>query len=289
MKQYVQSVLLFGLCALICAGCNRSTGSFDSSTRSASYYVGSNESVRQAVEKIRSAENSGTIEISITGTLSETDFQALKTAFEYGIYLGGATDAMFSLDLSGAECTSIPASAFSGCSTLTHIVLPDTVSDIGAGAFKNTGLTEIKLPPNLTLINENVFSGTALTAVVIPEGVAAIGASAFAYSALASVELPSGLIKIDSGAFEYCKLSSVSLPAGLTDIGNRAFYHTYITSIEIPAAVASIGASAFYAASRLTSVVVNAANPPTASFTRTGSWNAFGNSAGILQITVPEG
>ena len=55
--------------------------------------------------------------------------------------------------------TSIGRSAFDGCSNLTKIVIPDSVSSIGDYAFSNCSkLTNITLGENVTYIGNGAFS-----------------------------------------------------------------------------------------------------------------------------------
>jgi len=56
--------------------------------------------------------------------------------------------------------TSIGESAFSGCTGLTSITIPDGVTTIGDYAFENcTGLTSITIPNSVTSIGPNAFAG----------------------------------------------------------------------------------------------------------------------------------
>lgn len=48
--------------------------------------------------------------------------------------------------------------AFSGCTKLTEFAFPNSMQDIMAGAFSNTGLTDIMIPNNVTNIGPYAFS-----------------------------------------------------------------------------------------------------------------------------------
>lgn len=54
--------------------------------------------------------------------------------------------------------TEIKEATFSGCTSITDLVLPDTLEVIGGSAFSGcTGLNEITIPASVTTINENAF------------------------------------------------------------------------------------------------------------------------------------
>ena len=77
--------------------------------------------------------------------------------------------------------SSIGSSAFSGCSGLTSITIPNSVIIIGEYAFSGcSGLTSITIPNSVTTIGSSAFSGcSGLTSITIPNSVTIIGYSAF--------------------------------------------------------------------------------------------------------------
>jgi hypothetical protein len=101
--------------------------------------------------------------------------------------------------------TSIGNSAFSNCSSLTSVTIPDSVTSIGNYAF---------------------YHCSSLTSVVIPEGVTSIGDNAFAYcDSITEIVIPNGVTSIGSQAFRNCSsLESVTIPDSVTSIGSSAFY-----------------------------------------------------------------
>ena len=89
--------------------------------------------------------------------------------------------------ISGCKNTIIPndivsiSGAFSGCTSLTSITIPNSVSIITNSAFAScTSLTNITIPNSVTHIFNNAFENcTSLTNITIPESVIEIGYAAF--------------------------------------------------------------------------------------------------------------
>ena len=77
--------------------------------------------------------------------------------------------------------TCVPEYAFSYCTEIQRIVIPDSVTRIGGGAFKGCGeLTYVKIPCGVTSIDRSAFYGCyELTSVTIPYSVTSIGDYAF--------------------------------------------------------------------------------------------------------------
>ena len=117
--------------------------------------------------------------------------------------------------------------AFSGCSSLTSLTLPSSVTSIGGHAFeKCSGLTSLTLPSSVTSIGEFAFRYcSGLTSLTIPSGVTTIDYYAFAdCSGLTSLTLPSSVTSIGGHAFESCSgLTSLTLPSSVTEIDWSAF------------------------------------------------------------------
>lgn len=102
---------------------------------------------------------------------------------------------------------------FNGCSGLTSLTLPSSVTKIGCYALFNCiGLTSLTLPSSVTEIGEHAFLNCrGLTNFTIPSGVTKIGAGAFfCCYGLISLTLPSSVTAIGSQAFNACsELTSI--------------------------------------------------------------------------------
>ena len=97
----------------------------------------------------------------------------------YDSYNTQVPDSLKTLVITGGE--SIPQLAFSGCSSLTSITIPDSVTSIGSSAFSGcSSLTSITIPDSVTSIGSSAFSGcSSLTSITIPDSVTSIGNNAF--------------------------------------------------------------------------------------------------------------
>jgi len=74
---------------------------------------------------------------------------------------------------SNAGITSIDNSAFSNCTSLTSINIPNSVTSIGNSAFYNCkALKSITIPNSVTSIEDHAFYSSSLTSIIInkPEG-----------------------------------------------------------------------------------------------------------------------
>ena len=181
------------------------------------------------------------------------------------------------LDLSGSTFTSIPDSAFRGCTVLNGIIiLPNSVTTIGSYAFRGcTNLTGVTIGNNVASIGSygsyyNVFfECTSLISI-------SVASDNLTYSSVdgvlynkdkttlfhypigksGSFTIPDSVTVIKDEAFKDCTmLYDITIPNSVTVIGYGAFDSCRnLTSVTLGNSVETIGVRAFYYCINLTSV-----------------------------------
>lgn len=174
-------------------------------------------------------------------------------------YTGAGGDITIPSMLGGYPTVHIGDDAFKACSSLTSVIISDSVVTIGAGAFNScNNLTSVTIPGSITTIGHYAFYFcNSLSSVIIPASVVTIEDFAFYYCvSLSTVTIGSGVTTIGDYAFYSCTtLSSLTIAYGITAIGNSAFSCcTSLSSVTMPRSVTTIGSEAFSYCSSLTSI-----------------------------------
>ncbi len=158
-------------------------------------------------------------------------------------------------------------------SNVTEVVIPSTVTSIGACAFYYCeNLTSVTIPSSVTAIGDDAFLGcTKLSSITLPSNLKTIGEYAFSRCSLSSVTIPASVTEIGFGAFQIdgIKVNTPDLTAfaKITPIEDRdsrvygSFYPNWklsvnnaeVTSLSIPESVTSVSAIFAYC-TNLTSV-----------------------------------
>ena len=122
---------------------------------------------------------------------------------------------------------SLGASCFEGCSGLTSITIPSSVTSLGDGCFQDcSGLTSITIPSSVTSLGDYCFPGcSGLTSITIPSSVTSLGDFCFwNCSGLTSITIPSSVTSLGDFCFQGCSgLISITIPSSVTSLGGNCF------------------------------------------------------------------
>lgn len=173
--------------------------------------------------------------------------------------------------------TKIGKAAFAQCDTLASITISESVASIGEGfAFLCPNLTSITVSEKNTTYdsrnNCNAIIETATNTLIvgcknttIPESVTNIGRYAYLYcTSLTSAQIPENVVQIHESAFLYCtNLKSATIPNSVTSIDSVAFGACLaLTSVSVGSGITSIGSQAFAYCPSLESFTCLAENVP---------------------------
>ena len=174
---------------------------------------------------------------------------------------------------------SISENAFLGCSELTSVVIPNTVTTIENFAFHECfGLKSVTIPNSVTSIGWFCFNRAGITTVNIPASVTTIDEAAFG----GCQNLES--ITVDAQNEHFCSIGGVLfnksantiityptkksgsayiIPNSVSLIGTHAFLSCLdLRTITIPSSVKSVGFRAFFDCQNLTDLVCLGTTPP---------------------------
>ena len=140
-------------------------------------------------EKLRNAIIICTDDVIGNGNTVTIDNLKYKINNDYTAQIVGRTDTLGNLIIPEPvwyeghtfTVTSIVNNAFSGCSSLTSVTIPNSVESIGDNAFQNcSSLTSATIGNNVTSIGSSAFFGCSkLKKIEIPDSVTYIGSKAF--------------------------------------------------------------------------------------------------------------
>lgn len=178
--------------------------------------------------------------------------------------------------------------AFSGCSYIEKIIIPDTVKAIGDGAFSDCKGVEIYIPSSVASIGDRAFSGCSIkNDIVIPPTCnvyrlcfsGALLQETYFKSLTISCNIANGLFSdysysrcerlilsdgetIKFEQFKKCNIKEIILPTCLKSIENSAFSDWAGTSIIIPENVKNVGNYIFNNCKNLKRIYCEALSKP---------------------------
>jgi hypothetical protein len=166
--------------------------------------------------------------------------------------------------ITGEAQTSIGIAAFSGCTNLSSVTLPNELQLISEDAFSYCrSLKNIRIPEGVLFIKSRAFFGcTGLTEISIPKNVDAIGNAAFSNcTGLTDVTITAGSKTVYSDAFSgctnlknvhtqdlglWCKMSFSNQTANPLRFAENFYVNgALVTEINVPKDVRNLGEYAF--------------------------------------------
>lgn len=266
-------------------------------------------------EAEKSAHDFRTTGICVCGVIGKTPasefiFSSLgNNEWELTEYIGKRLAVVIPSVYQDGVVTSIGSYAFSGCSGLTSITIPDSVTSVGSDAFSGCGNLEKVTVDDLSSWIEIDFGNATANPLnydetdfyvkdekyefgaelIIPEGTDRIGSYVFnGYTGLTKITIPDSVTIIGSFAFSYCSgLTSITIPDSVTSIGMAAFCNCIgLTSITIPDSVTSIGTWAFCNCSSLTSINYQGTMSQWRAISKDSDWSY---NTGNFTITCTDG
>ena len=162
-------------------------------------------------------------------TLQEDNTYAVSK----GETIGTVTNLKIPVTYNEIPVTVILENAFSSCSTILTVEIPDTIKLVGTGAFNGcTNLASVDVYvayPDKEGQYETFYSDD--DGVLIREDMGTTWLEYFPRAKTGEYTIPATVEKILPKAFYYSKISKVTIPKSITDIPEYAFYQCYLTDI----------------------------------------------------------
>ena len=209
--------------------------------------------------------------LKVTGEIGGKDIEVIRD-MSNDKYGNGNQGRLSKLDLSEARLVGgekfnilnlvydtkddvLTDATFLDCITLTNVILPPTLTEIGYSAFFNTSLTSIVIPKTVTTLSGDAFNVPTLNSIQVEEGNPNYYSQNNAIYEKATGKLvrgcrasgiPEGVTEIGNAAFRDADLEKIILPKSLKKFGKQSFCENgKITDIYIPASIEEMGDYAF--------------------------------------------
>lgn len=245
------------------------------------------------IERFAFANNSNIVEVTLPASLSEIKDSAFKGSSIKKINLSGCSNVSRIWQYAFADCKNLDTItfatftstddmavklaindyAFSGCTALVTLNLPENLGTLDSYAFKGcTALTTVNFVANAKFIKPETTEGGTDPApeAYDPAGlVTTIGDGAFMdCTSLTTITLPYFIARIGNSAFENCTALATfttmdgadKKTAALRTIGNRAFFgNTSLNNVDANTTkgVNTIGVSAFENCGQLATINIS--------------------------------
>lgn len=193
----------------------------------------------------------------------------------------------------GSQLQRIENDVFNSCHTLSSIVLPESVTDVGNNAFGGCPLKEFYIPKNLSSLTNTGVNYSGLTSLTYnPENrfIKKVDGILYATAEATILYVPkgvSGAVRLDEcvmtlpgNTFSNCPgISTLILPAKLTSIDNYAFrgMNGLQTIISTATKVPYMEEGVFWEFDRQANVTLYVAEALQNKYASNEMWSKFGN------------
>ncbi|MDY5872606.1 MAG: leucine-rich repeat protein, partial [Candidatus Methanomethylophilaceae archaeon] len=200
-----------------------------------------------------------------------------STVKTIGMYAFADCTALKAVTIEGNGLESLQSYAFKGCKSLTDMILPDSVTEVGSYAINETKLSKSvilnlsgvrtlvylsvgsTIPDDVVCIGSRSIPG-GIDTLTIPASVRTLSSYAFSGSTLKDVTIPATVEVMDNYTFAQCtSLKEVEFESGITYLPAYCFSGcTGLEKVTIPDSVSALNNNVFYNCSSLGTIIVPA-------------------------------
>ena len=201
--------------------------------------------------------------------------------------------------------TVIGQAVFADCSSLTNITIPSSVTSIGLAAFNGcSGITSMTIPKSVTLIEGNILSKCSnLTSIKVENGnpiydsrnncnaIIETSTNTLIQGCKTTI-IPNSVIRLGKASLGgFSGLTSITIPSSVKTIDDYAFTQSGLKTVTIPETVTSLGFGAFMECKNLESVTIHTETIPSMAFYDCNSLTSviIGNSVKAIANSVFDG
>lgn len=162
------------------------------------------------------------------------------------------------------------------------LVIPNSVTYIGAFAFENCYMDEVIISDNVDYLREGTFRTCFIDKIHLPVNLKHIGKYALSNNLMHDLVLPDGIERIEERSLVGLNVKKLVIPKSVPLIEEFAFYGISADTIDIQAPVDTIPKAAFYSSQSLVKLIL----PPTVK--RIGQ-SAFYECYRLKDCKLPDG
>ena len=181
------------------------------------------------------------------------------------------------------------ANCFRDHSNLKKIVIPEGVTKISSYAFANcTNLMDISLPQSLKNLGNGAFAWDKFVTIELPDSLEKIGISCFeSCTNLTAINIPNGITTLENSTFINCRnLRTLTGGLNVESLGQSVFQNTALLSINLPKC--SILENASLSTAGNGTYTLGSVGHPVTSIGTNAFWNLYNSTITLYTVTGDE-